>query len=98
MKFGLSDSDYEFIKLNFVDPLSKLGAQVWCFGSRARGDFHKFSDLDLMIENGVHLDKEVAALREFLTNSNFPLKVELVQWSEFADSYRKSYEQDKKIF
>lgn len=98
MKFGLSDKEYEFIQLNVIEPLSKSGSKVWCFGSRARGDYHKFSDLDLMIENGNHLDQQIASIREFLTKSNFPFKVDLVLLSEFADSYRKNYEKEKKIF
>jgi predicted nucleotidyltransferase len=98
MNFGLSDEEYDFISVHVVAPLSKYGAKVWCFGSRARGDFKKFSDLDLMIENGQHLESVVSSIREFLSNSNFPFKVDLVQLSDFAQSYRENYEHEKKPF
>jgi predicted nucleotidyltransferase len=98
MKFGLTDQEYHFIETNVVAPMSKLGAVVWCFGSRARGNFKRFSDLDLMIEIDRDLSQEINAIRELLTNSNFPIKVDIVQLSEFAESYRKGYQQEKKLF
>lgn len=45
MKFGLSQSEYKLIQLLVIEPLARYQAQVWIFGSRARGDFKPFSDL-----------------------------------------------------
>jgi predicted nucleotidyltransferase len=42
-----------------VKPLLALGAEVFVFGSRARGDSQPFSDLDLMIEAETDLSKIV---------------------------------------
>lgn len=98
MKFGLNDHEYKFIKTEVITPLEQAGAQVWCYGSRARGDFKKFSDLDLMIESSQDLSRQIGKIHEKLVQSNFPYKVDLVQWAEFAESYKPGYLTDRKIF
>lgn len=98
MNFGLTPSQYEFISNHVVTPLESLGARVYCYGSRARGTHQPFSDLDLMIEsaNSPSLEAKISELREFLVNSNFPLKVDLVHFSQFAQTYKEGYQKDKK--
>lgn len=98
MKFGLTPEQYRYIFETVVKPLSPLGAKVWCYGSRARGDFKKFSDLDLMIEAPTDLSSTIGAMSETLEKSNFPYKVDLVQLRDFAATYRPGYEKDKLPF
>lgn len=98
MKFGLTPSEYNFIRNQVVVPINKLGGRVWCFGSRARGDHHKFSDLDLMVECHKDVSIEIGKIRENLSNSNFPFKVDIVLLAEFADSYKAGFEKDRKLF
>jgi len=98
VKFGLTPSQYDFILETVDRPLSAQGATVWCYGSRARGDFTKFSDLDLMVETDQDLSREVAAIREKLESGNFPYKVDIVLLQELAPAYRAGYEKDKVAF
>ncbi len=98
MKFGLSPQYFDYILTEVVKPLETYGAEVWCYGSRARGDHQKFSDLDLMVESNTDLSKVICELQEKLTNSNFPYKIDLVQINEFADSYKDGYLVDRKRF
>ncbi len=98
MKFGLTPHEYNYIINSVVEPLKKEGAVVWCYGSRARGDHKEFSDLDLMIESSQKNDALIGLIIEELENSNFPYKVDLVHFSDFADSYKKSYLNDHVIF
>lgn len=98
MTFGLTPSQYEFISKNVVTPLESLGAHIYCYGSRARGDHKQFSDLDLMIETDLSsqaLETKISSIQELLVNSNFPLKVDLVLFSQFADFYKDNYQKDK---
>ena len=95
MKFGLTEQQYQYIQEVVVAPLKKLGATVWVFGSRARGDQTDFSDLDLMIESEGDIALSVGMLQETLENGNFPYKVDIVQSKNFAESYRESFEEDK---
>jgi predicted nucleotidyltransferase len=99
MRFGLTEKEYSFIKIEVVDPLAKLHAKTWCFGSRARGDNQKFSDLDLLIEsNSEEIKKYIAEIAEKLVDSNFPYKVDLVLSSYLADSYLENINKEKILF
>lgn len=99
MKFGLNEEDYQFIR-DHLEVLEKvdLTAQIWVFGSRARGDYKPFSDLDLMIESDQDLSARCGELSEIFTKSNLPIKIDLVQKSDFAESFKPSYLKDRKLF
>jgi predicted nucleotidyltransferase len=97
MKFGLTNEHYQFIKNSLEKTLGK-DEQVFCFGSRARGDYQKFSDLDLMIESNDDLKIKIFQLNDIFEESRLPIKVDLVQLKDFAESYKINYFKDKKIF
>lgn len=80
-----------------LTPLFDQGATIYVFGSRARGDHKKFSDLDLLIDGDRLARSDIAAAKEALENSNLPIKVDLVWKKDLADSYRTSVEKDKKL-
>ena len=98
MKFGLTPSQYKFISEAVVEPLRKNGNDVYCFGSRARGDHKPFSDLDLMIEGKSDCHSLIATMKETLGQSNFPYKVDIVILDELATSYLESYQHDRKMW
>jgi predicted nucleotidyltransferase len=98
MKFGLTQEQFDFIQSNVVKRLSLFGAKVWCFGSRARGDHQKFSDLDLLIDVDQDVSSTLSAIREDLENSNFGLKVDLVLKAEIASSYKAKILKEKVLF
>ena len=59
--------------------LTPLGARLILFGSRARGDAHPGSDIDIAVAAGQPLPREVlAAARECLEESSLPFRVDLV--------------------
>lgn len=95
MKFGLTAPQLDFIYKTVVRPLQALDARVFCYGSRARGDFKKFSDLDLMVESKNPQSIDLNPIQEILQNSSFPYKVDLVHISDFAQNYRAGYEAEK---
>ena len=97
MKFGLADEDYLLIS-NALSTLKAKGARIYCFGSRARGDHGLFSDLDLMIEGESDFSSELATLREQFEESRLPIKVDLAQLKDFAESYKPGYQRDKLPF
>ena len=94
MRFGLTPEQLSFISTKIVQPIRSSGADVYVYGSRARGDHKPFSDLDLMIEGPSH-DQLIHQLQEKLQTSNFPYKVDLVKFEEYADSYKPSYLKDR---
>jgi predicted nucleotidyltransferase len=97
MKFGLKEDDYNFIKNQLVAILgSKIN--VWCFGSRARGDYKQFSDIDLMLDSDLDLSLEVSKLREIFEESSLAIKVDLIQEKDFSSSYFKNYKIERIAF
>ena len=98
MKYGLTPEQYHFIEEEVVGPLESLGAKVWVFGSRARGDHKKFSGLDLMVETENDVRFVISQIDEMLIESSFPYKVEIVIKNDFEQSYIENFENEKVEF
>lgn len=66
-------------------------------GSRALGYHRPFSDLDVLFEfdDGARHDLLISEIMERLENSNLPIKVDLVNRADVAQSYRLQIEKDK---
>ena len=97
MNFGLSPNDYRFIKSELQN-LEEKGAKIYCFGSRARGDYSKFSDLDLMVESEADLSLELSNAKEAFEESMLPIKVDIVELKNFAKEYLDGYSKDRVEF
>ncbi|SMP13957.1 hypothetical protein SAMN06265339_1209 [Desulfurobacterium pacificum] len=54
---------------------------IFLFGSRARGDNSSFSDVDIAFLSSKDISDKLTLLREFIEESNFPYKVDLVDLS-----------------
>jgi len=64
--------------------------EVWAFGSRVQGNARPFSDLDLAIIEDEPLSADIKAeLRYVLSESNLPVKVDIVEWSRLTPSFQK---------
>ena len=63
--------------------------EVRAIGSRVSGRARKFSDLDLvlMTERALPLDR-LAELREAFSESDLPLRVDIVDWASAAPGFR----------
>jgi predicted nucleotidyltransferase len=60
------------------------------FGSRASGRARRYSDLDPAIDAGRRLTlDEVARLAEAFSDSDLPYKVDLVDWHDIDDRWRR---------
>ena len=81
-----------------IAPLKNQGAALWIFGSRARGDHKKFSDVDLLyqVASSKKLPKGfLFDIQSTLEESDFPFKVDLVNRDEIASGYRDKVESEK---
>ncbi|OFZ30118.1 MAG: hypothetical protein A2622_09710 [Bdellovibrionales bacterium RIFCSPHIGHO2_01_FULL_40_29] len=97
MKFGLSDSDLEFLFDKVVEPLKKSGARVFIFGSRANGKYKPFSDIDLTykLPKNIQLATGIVSKIHFeLEESRFSFKIELVNYDELAQSYKTNIDRE----
>lgn len=70
-------------------------AEVWAYGSRVSGDCHDASDLDLVLRNPDNLQQESAggsALKAACSDSNLPIRVDVMDWARIPDSFRREIE------
>ncbi len=97
--FGLSFDHWKLLERILITPLKSHGVRLWVFGSRARGDFKKFSDLDILYqlpEEGQPLPSGfLSTIAEQLEDSRLPIRVDLVDQKNVADSYYASIMKDK---
>ncbi len=68
-------------------------AEVRAFGSRVHGGAKKHSDIDLAIieKEKISFDR-MRLLKEALQNSDLPIRVDLVDWHQISDSFKKIIE------
>ncbi len=71
----------DFLKTFFKD----TKVEIFLFGSRARGDNSRFSDVDIGFLSDVDISKRLIFLREIIENSNLPYKVDIIDLSENTD-------------
>lgn len=70
-------------------------AEVWAYGSRVTGSSHAASDLDLVLRNPQNLLEETSALydlKEAFTESNLPIRVDIMDWARIPESFRREIE------
>ncbi len=97
MKFGISDSHWHDLEQMLLAKIRSQKLKVYIFGSRAKGKYHPFSDIDLLVDDAnqvMNLSVINDALEE-IENSNFPYKIDLVYSTELASSYREDVEKTK---
>ncbi len=68
-------------------------ARAWAFGSRTVGRAKRFSDLDvaLQAENGLSMET-LARLRDAFSESDLPIKVDVVDWDTLDPEFRAAIE------
>lgn len=96
---GISESQlsdvYECIRKVLY---SEQNLTLWLFGSRANGDFQKYSDVDLLLDASPPFDPEQKRkLTEKLEESDLPFKFDLVLPNEIYEPYRRQIEKEKKL-
>ncbi len=100
MRFGLTEEELQLLEKTLFEPLRNAGAEVWIFGSRARGDHKKFSDIDVLFElpkSKVLPSGLLSKIKEELDQGNLPYKVDIVERQNLANSYCDQVDRDKII-
>jgi predicted nucleotidyltransferase len=97
MSFGLTPIEIEILNKFVIGPLKSNGCKVWIFGSRARGDFKKFSDIDVLYSPPNHdlPPGLLSNISEAIEESRLPYKVDLANESQLAASYVQGIFKDR---
>ncbi len=78
------------LKCCVLDALKGEDIKVFVFGSRARGDGHRTSDIDIGYRAGECFDKKkLIFLKNELEKVNIPYKVELVNFDEVGKDFKE---------
>lgn len=71
------------------------GRAVWAFGSRVNGAAGRHSDLDLAIVAEYPMASEtIEALKEDFSESDLPFRVDVVEWLNISDEFRRVIEKE----
>jgi uncharacterized protein len=66
------------------------GCEVRAFGSRVSGASRSYSDLDLAVAGREKLDRDtIRLLKEDFENSSLPFRVDVLDWHQIDESFRK---------
>jgi type I restriction enzyme S subunit len=72
------------------------GGVVSVFGSRAKGEAKKFSDLDLVVDMGEPMSLALLAkLSGAFEESALPYKVDIVDWQAIDQAFREHIKDDR---
>lgn len=73
--------------------------EVRAFGSRVSGrNLKPFSDLDLVVMTDLPLPaNRMAALTDAFSESNLPMKVDVVDWATTSDEFRRIIEREYEV-
>ena len=90
---GAKDVSDKFIlelKELVLKKLEKSNIKVYLFGSRARGDASKYSDVDLGLISKDKIDnKTLSELKEIIEESHIPYQVDVVDLSNVSKIFKE---------
>ena len=81
MKFGLKERELDEIKVLYY--LFPEIDEIVIFGSRARGDYNKVSDIDIAIKGDV--DKIMYKIRDYFEESSIIYTVDVVNYISISN-------------
>ena len=92
--FGLEDRHLNFIKETLKKYIPNPDAKFYIFGSRARGKFREYSDVDIAIDCP-DLETNIKTKLEIeFENSTFPYEVDIVDLNNIKESFRNLIQDD----
>ena len=68
------------------------GTTAWVYGSRAKWTAKKTSDLDLVVFSSRDQQRRVSDLREAVEESNLTIRIDLFEWNEIPEPFKKQIE------
>lgn len=71
-------------------------ARIYLFGSRARGDFKKRSDIDIAIDGGHSLPRVVVGeVKDMLNASHIPYSIDVVDYWAVSNAMRRVIKKER---
>lgn len=91
----LEDKYIRLIKETFADKLSNHNYLIYIFGSRARGDNSKYSDVDIAFKGNKKLTlRELSQLQLNFEFSDLPYKVDIIDLNSCSSDFIQIIQND----
>ena len=92
--FGLEERYINFIKKTLKKHVSSPDAKFYIFGSRAKGKYQEYSDIDIAIDSkDMTLDTKLK-LEDDFENSTFPYEVDIVDLNNIKENFKNLIKND----
>ncbi len=96
---SIYEKSLERLKSVVLDTLRGEDVMIILFGSRAREDFDRRSDIDIgIIPKKKYDQKKLILLKEKLENMNIPYKIDVVDISKVSEVFRDKVLKEGKIW
>lgn len=96
---SIYEKSLERLKSVVLDALRGEDVMIILFGSRARGDFDRRSDIDIgIIPKEKYDQKKLILLKEKLEDMNIPYKVDVVDISKVSEIFRDKVLKEGKVW
>jgi predicted nucleotidyltransferase len=96
---NISSALLERVKSSVLEFLKDENITIILFGSRARGNFNRFSDIDIGIIPNDKLDnKKITLLKDSLENMNIPYTIDIVDLSKVSNAFKQKALKEKVIW
>jgi uncharacterized protein len=85
-------------KKNIIETILKYlpAANLYLFGSRAKGKHHETSDIDIAIDNKTKIEKKIVCqLKNSIDSLNIPYTIDIVDFNNVSEILKKQIEKDK---
>ncbi len=95
-----SDGYIKLLKMESLRAFQDCQVKIVLFGSRARADQTRYSDVDIGIipRSGKGHFRAITAFRDRVEEMNIPYKVDVVDFSEVSSSFAKQALKEGKIW
>lgn len=71
-------------------------AKIYLFGSRAKGNYHETSDIDIAIDNKQKIDRKIISqVKNAIDAFNIPYTIDIVDLNDVSETLKKQLERDK---
>ncbi len=92
--FGLEERHLDFIKETLKKYISNPEAKFYIFGSRARGTYKEYSDVDIAIDCSNLTSIIKSKLELEFENSTFPYEVDIVDLNNIKENFKTLIQDD----
>ena len=92
--FGLEDRHLNFIKETLKKYIPNPVAKFYIFGSRARGKYREYSDVDIAIDSPDLTASIKSKLELEFENSTFPYEVDIVDLNSIKENFKDLIQDD----